>query len=114
MPSLATLDPRLAPYAQYLVRVAEASGLKVQVTSVVRTRAQQQILYQRYLARLRAGDRNILPANPPGTSLHEHGLAFDLVVNGDWRGPGQRALGALWRSWGGKWAGDADPVHFYV
>lgn len=114
MPSLSSLDPRLAPYAQHLVRVAESQGLRVQVTSVRRTRAQQQVLYQRYLARLRAGDPNPLPANPPGSSLHEHGLAFDLVVNGDYRGSAQRALGQLWQSWGGKWAGSVDPVHFYA
>lgn len=41
-------------------------------------------------------------------------MAFDLVVDGDYNGPGQRALGEFWRSIGGAWAGDGDPVHFSV
>jgi len=47
---------------------------------------------------------------PPGTSPHEYGYAFDLVVSpmgalGD--------VGALWETWGGYWGGrQNDPVHF--
>jgi LAS superfamily LD-carboxypeptidase LdcB len=114
MASLATLHPQLRPYAELLVRVAELNGLRVSVNSTLRTRAQQAILYQRYLEAQRTGARGVLPANPPGTSDHELGLAFDLTVNGDYRSAAQAALGSLWRSWGGVWAGAADPVHFGV
>lgn len=102
------LVPWLQPYAAELVRVANHYGLQVQVTSVRRTRRQQQALYARYLR----GESD-LPAAPPGTSDHELGLAFDLVVNRDYHGPAQRWLGQVWRSWGGAWP-ESDPVHFYV
>lgn len=109
------LAPELVPWAEYLLEVAAYNGLRVQVTSTRRTRAQQAVLYQRWLqCRARGGRGTCLPAAVPGTSDHELGRAFDLVVNGDFRGPGQRALGEFWRSLGGRWAGDADPVHFSV
>ena len=103
------LQPWLVPYARYLLDVARYNGLNVTVTSVRRSRAQQQHLYDRW----RRGVTDI-PAAPPGSSLHEHGLAFDLVVNSDYRGPAQAALGRFWQSMGGRWGGAVDPVHFYV
>lgn len=115
MASVAQLDAAFRPWVEYLLRVAEYNGLRVQVTSTLRTRAQQTVLYQRYLqCSARGGRGTCLPAAVPGTSDHELGLAVDLVVNGDFRGPHQRALGEFWNSIGGKWAGDADPVHFSV
>lgn len=110
MADLKQLHPALVPWAEYLVRVAEYNGLRVQVTSTRRTAAQQALLYQRS----QACGGGCLPAARPGTSAHELGLAFDLVVDGDYRGRNQARLGAFWRSLGGRWAGDADPVHFYV
>ncbi len=104
------LDPRLRPYAEHLIQVAQASGLRVQLTSTRRTRAQQTLLYQRS----QACGGGCLPAARPGTSDHEYGMAFDMVINGDMRGPAQRAVGEYWRSMGGRWPGDADPVHFSV
>ena len=113
MPSVQLLDPRLRPWAQYLLEVAAYNGLRVQVTSTLRTRAQQTVLYQRSLECSRRGGRGTcLPAAPPGTSDHELGLAFDLVVNGDFKSPEQAALGRFWQSLGGRWGADADPVHF--
>lgn len=50
----------------------------------------------------------LAPANPPGFSLHERGLAFDLVVNHPWQ---QTELGRVWRSWGLPWY-PHDPIHF--
>lgn len=108
MASVGELQPWLIPYAQYLLNVAAYNRLAVQVTSVRRSRAAQARLYQRYLAGLSS-----LPAAPPGHSLHELGLAFDLVVAGDWRGPSQAALGAFWKRMGGLWS-PKDPVHFWV
>jgi LAS superfamily LD-carboxypeptidase LdcB len=114
MPSVTQLDPQLAPWARYLLDVAQYNGLRVQVTSTRRTRAQQELLWQRYQACGRSGGGGCLPAAPPGSSAHEHGLAFDLIVNGDYRGPAQEALGRFWEGLGGRWAGAADPVHFGV
>lgn len=102
------LHPGLVPYAQALLQVAARYGLRVQITSVRRSTAQQAALYARYLR----GESD-LPAAPPGTSDHELGLAWDMVINGNYRGPEQRWLGSVWRSWGGRWS-DRDPVHFFV
>ena len=108
MADVRDLQPWLVPYAKYLLDVAAYNRLPVQVTSVVRSSMAQARLYQRYLAGL-----SDLPAAPPGTSLHELGLAMDLVVSGDYRGPSQAALGALWKRMGGLWS-PRDPVHFWV
>ena len=41
--------------------------------------------------------------------MHQLGRAFDVVFDP----PGaQAAAGAIWRSWGGRWGGVTDPVHF--
>lgn len=110
MPSLSTLDPRFRPWAVYLVQVAEYNGFRVGITSTRRSAGQQAGLWNRYQTCLRSGG-SCLPAAPPGRSLHEYGLAVDLVVNGDWRGPHQEALGRWWASIGGFWS-PRDPVHF--
>lgn len=109
MIALKGLEPWLQPYAAYLLQVAAANGLNVQITSVRRSRQQQAALYARYLR----GESD-LPAAPPGTSDHELGLAFDLVVDHNYHSVNQERLGRFWQSMGGRWAGDADRVHFYV
>lgn len=107
--STAGLQPWLRPYADYLLDTARYNGVRVRITSVRRTRAQQAALYARYLR-----GESSLPAAPPGRSLHEHGLAFDVVFNDRWENnPWQYALGDFWRRMGGSWS-EIDPVHFYV
>jgi len=45
------------------------------------------------------------PVAKPGTSLHEAGLAVDLVSDDNaW-------LGEVWQYWGGQWS-PSDVVHF--
>lgn len=95
------LIPELAEYAERLFRWAELQGLHPRVTSVRRNSTQQAVLYQRYLRGL-----STFPAAPPGHSLHEKGLAFDMVT--DDRGV---AAGAVWNAAGGHWS-PADWVHF--
>lgn len=113
MASVRELVPELVPWAEYLLRVASSQGWRVSVNSVFRSRARQTVLYQRYLqCRARGGRGTCLPAAVPGTSDHELGRAFDITVNGNMWGPEQRALGQLWQSWGGRWGGERDPVHF--
>jgi hypothetical protein len=46
---------------------------------------------------------------PPGTSAHEYGEAFDVVVEPF---DALADLGGLWQSWGGTWGAQNDPVHF--
>ena len=91
------LQPWLEPYASYLVRFFPT----LRVTSVFRSYSQQLELY-----RNRAN--NPFPVLPPGRSRHQYGRAWDMS------GP-RRDLehaGRVWESWGGRWGGVVDPIHF--
>lgn len=90
--------------AQALFDVATRAHVNPRVTSVLRSYAKQQSLYQAYL-----DGKSRYPAAPPGTSAHEYGYAFDLIVSGTLN---QADLGAVWRSWGGIYGGEEDPIHF--
>lgn len=94
------LHPELAPYADALFQWAEDRGLHPRVTSVRRSTQQQAVLYQRYLR-----GQSSFPAAPPGRSLHEKGLAFDMVVDDP------ATVGAVWNAAGGHWS-PRDWVHY--
>ena len=76
MRGLNGLLPALRPYAYDLVNLAAENGLQPRITSVRRTFAQQARLYRKYVA-----GQSDYPAAPPGSSEHERGLAFDMVVS---------------------------------
>jgi len=95
------LIPVLQAPAESFYRWCEYAGLEPRVTSVRRTRQQQEALYARFLAGMSGG----LPAAPPGLSLHEYGLAFDMVTNNP------KYAGATWNRMGGFWS-PKDYVHF--
>ena len=101
--SLNQLLPDLQPYARDLVQLAGEAGLLPRVTSTLRSRAEQTRLYREFQ---RGGRR--YPAAPPGTSAHEFGAAFDLVVS-----PHEAIydVADVWHSWGGLWS-PKDDVHF--
>lgn len=108
---LSLLDPRFAPYAIAFVDALLAVGIRATVTSARRTHATQQCLFDRYKS-----GASPYPALPPGRSMHELGLAFDLDVQPRGLLP---VLGDVWKAWsGGQWGGDAkigyDPVHFQM
>lgn len=100
------LDSQFRPFANWLYDVAGELGYRPVVTSTFRSIKKQASLYDRYQRGL-----SDLPAAPPGRSLHNYGLAFDLVVRGNHRGPEQAELGRIWKSIGGQWFA-SDPVHF--
>jgi len=87
----------LRPWAEALVSYFP----QLTVTSVYRSRSEQLELY-----RNRAQNR--YPVAPPGRSYHEVGRAWDMT------GPAAdlREAGRTWQSWGGKWGGARDPIHF--
>lgn len=91
----------LAPYAGWLIDVAQYNGLQPRVTSVYRSMQKQRQLYERYLR-----GESKYPAAPPGHSYHNYGRAMDISASNL---PG---LGDLWRRMGGTWGGDVDPIHF--
>jgi len=105
------LHPALVPWAKYLYAYGKQNDGRLVVTSTKRTPGKQFELYQRWLS-----GRSKIPANRPGTSLHELGWAFDMARLGidplddallNW-------LGAVWEHWGGRWGGSRDPVHFQI
>ena len=109
MADLNTLDRRLAPWAKYLYDIGKYYDGKLVVTSAFRSAAKQARLYEAYKRR-----ESVIPAAPPGRSLHQYGMAFDLARIGiDPIGDPLLAwLGEVWTSWGGQWGGARDPVHF--
>lgn len=102
---LSGLDPSVRLYAEMFVGALRQVGLNPRITSVRRSRAAQTKLYHEYLA-----GRNPYPVAPPGTSRHERGLAFDMVVEQ------QNTVGRLWSQWfpgHTVWGGSyKDPIHF--
>lgn len=85
------LHPQLQAYAEYSIKVGRHYGLNPRVTSVYRSVDHQRQLYNNFLACKAAGlaGRSVSinpgmscawPANPPGRSAHNYGLAWDSVV----------------------------------
>ncbi len=109
MANLKTLDHRLVPSARYLYALGKSYDPLLVVTSARRSAAKQQRLYDRW----RRGESDI-PAAPPGGSLHQYGLAFDMARIGKdpLTDPLLAWLGQVWEYMGGKHGGSRDPVHF--
>jgi len=111
MADLRDLEPWLVPYAKYLYSIGKFYDPLLVVTSGFRSSTKQAKLYAKWLS----GESKI-PAAPPGRSLHGYGLAFDLARIGKdpFTDPLLNWLGAVWTSWGGRYGGERDPVHFQV
>jgi len=106
---LNSLDYRLVPYAKYLYQIGKHNDGRLVVTSARRSIEKQRRLwndYQRGISKI--------PAAPPGRSQHQFGLAFDIARIGKdpLQDPLLAWLGQIWESWGGRWGGIRDPVHF--
>jgi len=108
---LRTLHPGLIPWAKWLYAVGKFNDPLLVVTSAYRSPQHQTKLYNRWIS-----GQSKIPAAPPGRSLHQYRLAFDMARIG--KDPLSdhllNQLGALWESYGGKWGGVRDPVHFQV
>ncbi len=111
MASLNTLHPGLVPFARYLHWLGKQYDGRLVVTSARRSSAKQAELRRKW----ESGESRI-PANRPGTSLHEHGLAFDMARLGidASTDPFLLALGQIWTQIGGRHGGRTDPVHYGV
>lgn len=72
---LAGLHPAVRARAQLALDYAKQQGVPVTVTSTFRSVNQQRKLYTDYL-----NGQSRFPANPPGASAHNYGLAWDSVV----------------------------------
>jgi len=109
MADLKTLHPQFVPWAKELYRYGKLLDGRLVVTSARRSSKKQAQLY----ADWRAG-KSLIPANRPGTSLHEYGLAFDMARLGHdpLTDPLLIWLGRVWAHWGGKYGSTRDPVHY--
>lgn len=125
--NIATLHPRVQPYARNLVLKAAAIGITIKVTSGLRTYAEQNQLYaQPHDGKDNDGDGRIDEADelvtkaPAGYSNHNFGLAFDVSVfeNGKWlpESPKYKAVAPLGiemgLTWGGSWQSIDDQPHY--
>jgi hypothetical protein len=89
------------PAKDHLVGSLKAHpGTKMTVASMLRTIAQQFLLYSWY----KSGRCGIGLAATPGNSNHETGLAIDVSQYSTWKGSLQ--------AHGFHWLGSSDPVHF--
>jgi D-alanyl-D-alanine carboxypeptidase len=106
--SISSLIPELQPYCRGLLDVAGQAGLQPRLTSCLRSLKEQTYLYKRFLDGLSA-----YPVAPPGTSAHEFGYAFDMMIMGPDMDANLADLGQVWTSWGGIYGGQFnDPIHF--
>jgi hypothetical protein len=116
--SLSGLDPEVRERAQLALDWAAYYRIPVTVTSTMRTWANQTQLRAQYEGCLAAGE-TIAPSNPhpgcrypanrPGDSSHNFGLAFDSVV--------PDAYWPWWiylRKWAGFHVPDNDRIHAEV
>lgn len=113
MASTRDLDDRFRPIADFWVTLLRRLDSRFVITSTRRSFTQQQQLYARYLDQVAKGEPAYTTA-VPGTSPHERGLAMDLVRFGVEPREDDllHELGRLWQRLGGRWGGDADPIHF--
>ena len=101
-----SLGSAVIPYMQAPARDALATALEsnagepMQINSMLRTVAQQYLLYDWY----KRGRCGIKLAATPGRSNHQSGLAVDIAEPGTWK--------KIMRKHGFRWMGKRDRWHF--
>lgn len=117
MIQLAGLDPEIREYAEAAVASARHYGIPVRVTSTRRTWAEQTELRRNWDKCVAEGHAYSTdpalhcryPANKPGESAHNYGLAWDSVVAPEH----QSAWNAI-RMWHGWQVLENDLIHAQV
>ncbi|TSE05429.1 M15 family metallopeptidase [Aquimarina algiphila] len=114
-----TLHPLVrAKTKEFIIRAQNDLGIKLRVTSALRTWEEQTRLYNKG----RSASGNRVTNAKAGESYHNYGLAFDVVEikNGKaiWNNPNWEKIGQLGKSlgfeWGGDWVGLVDKPHFQM
>lgn len=85
MIALRGLNPAVREAAEAAIAAAEAFGISPRVSSAFRSLEQQKVLRDRFEKCVQSGRMGqapdcLYPANRPGDSGHNFGLAFDSVV----------------------------------
>lgn len=117
MIQLRGFPPELRAAVEALVKAWQQAGGRVQITSVVRPLDQQARLRRNWEscvvaglypsnASLGGGLSCAYPANRPGDSAHNYGLAWD-----SWVPPEQMDDWVAWRRWQGWTVPDNDKIH---
>ena len=114
-----TLHPLVRAKAkEFIIRAEKELGIKLRVVSALRTWAEQDKLY----AQGRTTPGNIVTKAKGGESLHNFGLAIDVVEikNGKaiWNNPNWNRIAQLGNeigfNWGGDWKSFKDKPHFEI
>lgn len=100
MHRLSGLHPEFRKDVIALLRAGKRLGLAARITSGLRTRQQQTVLF--------LSANPYFPVAPPGQSLHQLGLEVDIVSYDN------AALGRIWGQMGHHWGGARDWVAFAV
>lgn len=116
--NLKGLRPEVRDLARNLVREAARHGIKIKVTSGLRTYDEQNALY----AQGRTKPGRIVTNARGGYSNHNFGIAFDVTIfngrNPVWESPQYKIVGAIGKrlglEWGGDWRGFNDEPHFQL
>ncbi len=118
---LAEVNPQLANRIRAMAADLRAQGINVMVTSGYRSFAEQNALY----AQGRTAPGNIVTNARGGQSLHNYGLAVDVVPIGANGQPNWSAPASTWQKigaagkrqgmeWGGDWTSFVDRPHFQM
>ena len=114
-----TLHPMVRAKAnEFIIRAEKELGIKLRVVSTLRTWSEQDKLY----AQGRTSPGNIVTKAKGGESLHNFGLAIDVVEikNGKaiWNNPNWNRIADLGKQigfkWGGDWRSFKDKPHFEI
>lgn len=116
MPSLIRLRSPIRPAAEWLYQIGRQAAPALRITSVRRTWSEQSALFKKSAqGGCKGSGCSAFPAAPPGRSLHQYGLAWDMARPGvdPFTDALLAELGAVWNSIGGRWHA-TDPIHFEV
>lgn len=111
------LHPYVKGLAEELIRKCKEIGIEIIVTETLRTKERQQELYNKG----RTAPGQIVTNAKPGNSIHNYGLAFDIVPVEKGKALWDRydlfkkvgEIGvALGLDWGGNWRSFKDYPHF--
>ncbi|WP_432408580.1 M15 family metallopeptidase [Wukongibacter sp. M2B1] len=111
------LHPYVKKLAEEVIRKSKENGIEIIVTETFRSNERQQQLYNQ--GRITPG--NIVTNAKPGNSIHNYGLAFDIVPVENGKALWERydlfkkvgEIGvSLGLEWGGNWRSFKDYPHF--
>jgi len=127
--NIATLLPRVRPFARALIEKAANQGIIIKVTSGTRSFAEQEELFAKGRTTPPIGKNHIVTNAHGGFSNHNFGIAFDVTIfigstdpekarTPVFESPVYKAIGALGTElgleWGGNWKTIVDEPHFQL